>query len=273
MIGSRPVLEDRFTEEVVAGVDQAFIPAEGGRELVVSAAVALEPSLRVISRSSAVLEATFPYIPGLLYYREGPAALEAVRGLSDSPTLLFVDGCGVNHPRRAGMASIIGVTLDMPTVGVTKKLLCGTFEPPGPGEASPLIYEGDRVGYVLFSKKGCRPIVVAPGHRVSVDSALDLARRYLRGHKLPEPCLLAHSHANEIRRGILEGRGAFNPEDLPPDPEASSSDPSRRCSPQCRRQPPPGGRVLPEGRGFLPGQPPRPSRPWACRSSGRSGRM
>ncbi len=122
------------------------------------------------------------------------------------PTILFVDGCGINHPRRAGLASQIGVTMDVPTVGVSKNVLCGSFEPPGRvGDASPLIFEGELVGYVLFSKKRCRPIVVAPGHRVSVDGALDLARRYLRDHKLPEPCFVAHQHVNDVKRRILSG--------------------------------------------------------------------
>lgn len=116
-----------------------------------------------------------------------------MKRLETRPTILFIDGCGINHPRRAGLASIIGVTLDIPSVGVSKNVLCGTFDPPGRvGEASPLVHRGEKVGYVLFSRKGCRPIVVAPGHRVSVDGALYLAMRHLRDHKLPEPSFLAH---------------------------------------------------------------------------------
>lgn len=113
-LASEVVLEDRFFEDLVAGVDQAFISREDGGELVISGAVALDSSLRPVSKSWAVLETTFPYLPGLLSFREGPAALEAVKKLDTRPTLLFVDGCGINHPRRAGLASIIGVTLDIP---------------------------------------------------------------------------------------------------------------------------------------------------------------
>lgn len=201
---SKVVLEDRFSADLVGGVDQAFISSPA--ELVVSGAVALDPSFRIVARSSAALEATFPYVPGLLSFREGPAALEAVRRLDPSPTLLFVDGCGINHPRRAGMASAIGVALDLPTIGVTKNILCGTFDPPRHGgEASALHHQGEVVGYVLLSRKGCRPIVVAPGHRVTPESALDLARRCLLDQKLPEPCLAAHKHANEVKRRILMG--------------------------------------------------------------------
>jgi deoxyribonuclease V len=209
-IASTIGLEDRFSEKVVAGVDQAFISREDGRELVVSGAVAFDSTLRPISTSWALLETTFPYIPGLLSFREGPAALEAIKRLEARPTVLFVDGCGINHPRRAGLASSIGVALGMPTMGVSKNVLCGIFDPPGRvGDASPLVFEGERVGYVLLSKKRCRPIVVAPGHRVSVDGALDLARRYLRDHKLPEPCFLAHQHVNEVKRRILSGELSF----------------------------------------------------------------
>jgi len=209
-IASRVVLEDRFSEEVVAGVDQAFISTEDGGEMVISGAVALDSSLRPLTNSWASLETTFPYIPGLLSFREGPAALEAVRRLELRPTLLFVDGCGVNHPRKAGLASHIGVALDVPTAGVSKNVLCGAFDPPGRvGDASPLVCDGELLGYVLLSKKGCRPIVVAPGTRVSVDSALDLARRYLRSHKLPEPCFAAHQHVNDVKRRILKGEIAL----------------------------------------------------------------
>ena len=212
-IASRVVLEDRFSENVVAGVDQAFISREDGREMVISGAVAFDPSLSLISKSWAVLETSFPYLPGLLSFREGPAAVVATKRLEVKPTLLFVDGCGVNHPRRAGLASVIGVTLDVPTVGVSKNVLCGTFDPPGQvGDVSPLVHQGEIVGYVLFSKKRCRPIVVAPGTGVSVESALDLARRYLRDHKLPEPCFAAHQHVNEVKRRILSGETPLSSE-------------------------------------------------------------
>lgn len=141
--------------------------------MVISGAVTFNSSLRPHSKSWALLETTFPYFPGLLSFREGPAAMEAVKRLETRPTLLFVDGCGINHPRKAGLASSIGVALDLPTVGVSKNILCGTFDfdPPSRlGGASPLVCEGEHVGYVLFSKKRCRPIVVAPGHSISVSS-------------------------------------------------------------------------------------------------------
>jgi deoxyribonuclease V len=203
-IASQVVLEDRFSLASVAGVDQAFVD-----DMVLSAAVVLDREYGVKAKASSRQRTSFPYRPGYLSFREGPAAIKAVRALPISPTLLFVDGCGINHPRRSGLASYIGVITDLPTIGVSKSVLCGSFDlPQQVGEATPLVYEGSLVGYVLKSRKGCRPIVVAPGHKISVDSALEVARCYLMGHKLPEPCRLAHESAGKLRVDLLRAREA-----------------------------------------------------------------
>ncbi|NYT02441.1 MAG: endonuclease V [Methanosarcinales archaeon] len=201
-IARRVILEDDFSLELPAGVDQAFLEAPG-RELVVSGCVAGAGGR--LMKSHSVMAACHPYVPGLLFFREGPAAVRAARALSIQPTLLFVDGCGVNHPRGAGLASMIGVLMDLPTIGISKWVLCGEHEPlQGVGDASPLCCRDRVAGYVLQSKKGCRPIVVAPGHRISPESALEAARMFLKDHKLPEPCRLAHLHANAVRDGLEE---------------------------------------------------------------------
>jgi len=197
-IAANVSLADSFSTDFVAGVDQAFLG-----ELIISGAVLLNVADRVIARASSAMKAALPYVPGLLSFREGPAAIRAVKELRPKPTLLFVDGCGINHPRRAGLASFIGIMLDLPTIGISKRVLCGEGEPPQRAStASPLIFEGEQVGHLLKSKDGCRPIVVAPGHRVSMQSSLDLARRYIGGGKLPEPCRLAHEHANLVKRNL-----------------------------------------------------------------------
>ena len=197
-IASRVDLEDSYSTEFVAGVDQAFID---GR--VVSGAVVVGPTLEVIGQASCMMSVAFPYIPGLLSFREGPAAIRAVKMLSPKPTLLFVDGCGINHPRMAGLASFIGALTNMPTIGVTKNVLCGEGELPEKfSQAAPLLHNGKQVGHLLKSKDGCRPIVIAPGHRVSMRSSLKLVRRYLVNHKLPEPCWLAHVHVNQVKREL-----------------------------------------------------------------------
>jgi deoxyribonuclease V len=206
-VASKVVLEDHFTEDILAGVDQAFF-SSSGREHIISGAVALSSSMQVLGTASHQSQAKFPYIPGLLSFREGPAAIRAVASLSPRPGLLFVDGCGINHPLRAGLASYIGIALDIPTVGITKGVLCGDFELPElEGSAVPLTFEEKQVGYVLKSGKGCRPIVVGPGHKVSLESSLCLARKYIRGHKLPEPCRLAHEHANLEKKVIAAKLG------------------------------------------------------------------
>lgn len=194
-IAARVMLNDDFSDGSVAGVDQAFFG-----ELVISGAVVLGTGGKLLSKASYALMTSMPYVPGFLSFREGPAAIKAVRALESKPTLLFVDGCGINHPRKAGLASYVGVILDLPTIGITKNVLCGTFDlPKKVGEAAPLVYSDEQVGYLLKSKKGCRPIVVAPGHKISVDSALEMARRCLKGNKLPEPCRLAHEYVNWMK--------------------------------------------------------------------------
>jgi deoxyribonuclease V len=118
-------LEDSYLTEFVAGLDQAFIG-----DHIISGAVVLGPSLEVIGRATCTMQAAFPYVPGLLSFREGPVAIRTVRKLIPRPTLLFVDGCGINHPRMAGLAAFIGVMLDLPTIGITKNVLCGDGETP-----------------------------------------------------------------------------------------------------------------------------------------------
>lgn len=200
-IAAQIVLDDRFSEEVVAGVDLVFL--EGKFEMIISGAVALGPDRAILDCAHSVRKARIPYVPGYLSYREGPVALEALERLRPKPTLLFVNRCGINHPRRAGLASWLGVVLDMPTVGVTKNPLCGSWIPTvSTGDASPLFCGEEILGHVFRSKDGCRPIVVAPGHRVSVGASLDLARRYLRGHKIPEPCRLARLYARKVKRDM-----------------------------------------------------------------------
>ncbi|MFB3763708.1 MAG: endonuclease V [Methanotrichaceae archaeon] len=193
-VASRISLIDGYSEETVAGVDQAFI-----EDLVISGAVVLR-QFEIIDAACHAEEASIPYVPGFLSFREGPPAIMALGRLKIKPTLIFVDGCGINHPRMAGLASYIGVMLDIPTIGISKDILCGCFEAPvDEDEANPLVYGKGVVGYVLKSRKGCRPIVVAPGHKVSVDSSLVLARKYLKGYKLPEPSRLAHEYANRMK--------------------------------------------------------------------------
>ncbi len=149
----------------------------------------LAPLASVVAR----LPTTMPYVPGLLSFRELPALLAALAQLPQAPDLVFVDGQGIAHPRRLGIAAHFGVATDLPTIGVAKKILAGHGEPPGPapGDRSPLLHRGETVGALLRSKARCNPLVISPGHRVSLETSVALTERCLRGYRLPEPTRLA----------------------------------------------------------------------------------
>ncbi len=201
LVADRAIIRDDFAPiRLIAGVDQAF-----AGDFILSGIVVLDyASLEVMERVYSVERVNFPYIPTFLSFREGPAIVSAFRKLKQRPDMLMVDGAGINHPRHAGIATHIGVALDVPTIGITKKILCGTGkEPDKIGEAAPLLYKGKKIGWLLKSSKRGRAIIVAPGHRVSLESSLSIVRLCLRGHKLPEPSRLAHLYVNEEKEKYL----------------------------------------------------------------------
>ncbi len=123
----------------------------------------------------------------------------------NKPDIIVFDSCGINHPIKAGMATYFGAVMDIPTVGVSKKVLCGDSETPVEvGESQKLRYKDDHVGWLLKSNKRSNPIIIAPGHKVSVDSSLEIVKHCLKGYKLPEPTRLAHMYAAEAKKEILE---------------------------------------------------------------------
>jgi len=198
LVAERVITEDDFGEiRQIGGVDQSFMD-----DKIISGIVVLEyESLEVVERVHSIQSVNYPYIPTFLSFREGPAIVSAFKKLKAPPDILMVDGAGINHPRRAGIATHIGVALDVPTVGITKKILCGEGkEPVQANDANPLIYEGKKVGWLLKSTNRSRSIVVAPGHRISLDSSLSIVKECLRGHKLPEPVRLAHEYVNGLKR-------------------------------------------------------------------------
>jgi len=137
-----------------------------------------------------------PYVPGLLSFRELPALLSALAGLPREPDLIFVDGHGIAHPRGLGIAAHLGVVSGLPTIGVAKKILTGTHAelPQQRGARVPLLdRRGSIIGWVLRSKDAVRPLIVSPGNRVSLDSAVELTMACVRRHRLPEPTRLIAS--------------------------------------------------------------------------------
>lgn len=203
-LASSVIREDRFAVEspaLIAGADVGF---EQGGEVTRAAIVLLKyPSLELVEYKVARINTTMPYIPGFLSFREYPALLAAWEMLSLKPDLLFVDGHGISHPRRLGVASHFGLLVDVPTIGVAKKRLCGRFEPLGDeaGEKQPLIDKGEQLAWVWRSKRRCNPLFVATGHRVSTDTALLWVQRCMAGYRLPEPTRWADA--------VASGRPAF----------------------------------------------------------------
>ncbi|WP_067710333.1 MULTISPECIES: deoxyribonuclease V [unclassified Erwinia] len=180
----------------IGGADVGF---EQGGEVTRAALVILEyPSLRLVEHRVARIATTMPYIPGFLSFREYPALLAAWQQLELKPDLLFVDGQGIAHPRRLGVASHFGLLVDVPTIGVAKSRLCGKFEPldDEPGTTQPLIDKGEQIGWVLRSKRRCNPLFISPGHRVSQTTALSWVETCLNGYRLPEPTRWADAVAS-----------------------------------------------------------------------------
>ncbi len=202
LVADMVVTEDDFGKlQLIAGVDQAFHD-----DRIISGIVVLKyDSLEVLECAYSIQPINYPYVPTFLSFREGPAIVSTFKKLKGPPGILMVDGAGINHPRRAGIATHVGVALDVSTIGITKKILCGSgVEPTQVGEANLLIYEGKNVGWLLKASKRSRAIVVAPGHRVSLESSLSIVKTCLRGHKLPEPARIAHEYVNKLKKEISE---------------------------------------------------------------------
>ncbi|MGE5359393.1 MAG: endonuclease V [Bacteroidales bacterium] len=183
----------------VAGADVAYCAER--RRLFAAAAVLALPSLDVIEVSVVERAETFPYVPGLFAFRELPALLDALAGLSTTPDVVLFDGHGVAHPRRFGLASHAGLWLRVPTVGCAKCVLTGRFRMPADerGAVMPLAVDGEVVGAALRTRPGTMPMFVSPGHLADVESSLRVVMAATGKHRTPEPLRAAH-HAAVSRR-------------------------------------------------------------------------
>jgi deoxyribonuclease V len=190
-LAGRVVREDRLVPpRTVAGIDLAFPWRSPGEATGRGALVVLElPDLRPIESRVVERPVAFPYVPGLLSFRETPVALAAFELLPMRPDLLIVDGHGVAHPRRFGIACHLGLLLDVPTIGCAKSILVGTAEEPGaePGAWAPLVHAGETIGAAVRTRVGAKPVYISTGHRVSLETAIALTLACTRGHRLPEP--------------------------------------------------------------------------------------
>jgi deoxyribonuclease V len=203
---ARVVLEDDFAPvRFVAGADLAFDPAS---EIAFASVIVYRfPALAEVERRRARRKLRFPYVPGLLSFREGPVLLAAFARLRTEPDVILIDGHGLAHPRRFGIACHLGVLFDRPTIGCAKSLLVGEHaEPAAPaGSTTPLLLGGERVGVVLRTRENVKPIYVTPGHRVSLDSAVELVRACLDGFRIPKPTREADHYARDLRRAYQRG--------------------------------------------------------------------
>lgn len=196
VVADRPL--DLASVRLVAGVDVS-VKDDLSQAAVV---VATFPDFRVVETARAIRPTPFPYVPGLLSFREGPVLEEAFESLATEPDLFVFDGNGLAHPRRIGLASHMGLWLGRPTVGSAKTRLTGRHEPvpPEKGAWTPLIDKGEVVGAALRTRAGTNPIFVSPGHLIDLASAIELVLRCAPKYRLPEPIRLAHKAA-----------GAFDP--------------------------------------------------------------
>ena len=192
--------DDIIPAKLIAGVDVSY---EKASNLSYAGVVVFSyPDLEVVERKSAVLETTFPYVPGLLTFREGPATLAAFEKIECEPDLLVFDGHGQAHPKGFGIAAHMGLLLDKPAIGCAKKKLCGTYDDPGPkpGSTSPIIYKDKTIGAVVRTKQKVKPVFVSAGHRISLAMAVEYILATCHGYRLPEVTRQAHLFVNEIRR-------------------------------------------------------------------------
>lgn len=196
------VREDKFSEAVktVAGIDLGYdISTDSSRAVVV---VLSFPDLQLIETVEAILPIQFPYVPGLLSFRETPVAIKALEKLENAPDLILCDGQGVAHPRRFGIACHIGIIADVPTIGVGKSILVGKYENLGEqrGSISPLIHRKEQVGVALRTREKVQPIYVSVGHRISLETSVKYVMQCTPKYRLPETTRLADRMASYRKR-------------------------------------------------------------------------
>lgn len=198
----RSVFEELELEDMekdprrVVGADVAY---EGDQAF--ATAIVMDSDFKVIEETSLKTEVEFPYISTYFYYREGPVVFKTIEKLDEDFDLVFLGSSGVLHPRKAGLASFIGLKLDKPTIGVTKGLLCGEVkQEPEAGEFSEILFKESNFGYAYKSKENVNPIYISPGNLITASQALFYSKEFIKNHKLPEPLYQAHKRALEFQK-------------------------------------------------------------------------
>ncbi|WP_369018309.1 deoxyribonuclease V [Thermatribacter velox] len=183
----------------IGGIDVSYL--KNGFSMAVAVVLSF-PEFQLLEVQVGKAPASFPYIPGFLSFREGPAIEKALAQIKKEPQLWFFDGQGIAHPRGVGLASHIGVLFDLVSIGIAKKPLIGEFEPPSPekGAYSPLYYQEKQVGFAVRTRKNVKPIYVSPGHKISLEGALRWALKAISRYRLPEPTRIAHQLSQKLKK-------------------------------------------------------------------------
>ena len=199
-LSARLILSEKPLEyDLIAGCD---VSSEWHGNMLFAAVVIMScPDFQIVETVEASEKTAFPYIPGLLSFREMPVLLKAWEKTENRPDLVFCDGSGLIHPRFFGLACHLGLWLNLPVAGVAKNLLCGTYNGLGgsKGALSPVTYKGKIAGAAVRTRTGVKPVFVSPGNLISVESAVAAVQQMTPRYRLPEPIRAAHRAANEAR--------------------------------------------------------------------------
>ncbi len=200
---NRIILEDQFDIKSIikiAASDVSF--TRYGKYLYAAVVILSFPKLEIQEIHRQKYPAIFPYVPGYLSFREVPAILSLFEKIKNAPDVVLCDGHGIAHPRGIGLASHLGLFLDIPTIGCAKSVLVGDYNEPGlkKGSLKPLIYQGKEIGVVLRTREGVKPIFVSPGHKISLEKSVEIVMTCCPLYRIPEPIRIAHRVVNDLRR-------------------------------------------------------------------------
>jgi deoxyribonuclease V len=191
VIGGADISFNKYSETVFAGI-----------------VVLSYPQLKIIEQVTVHARTKFPYIPGLLAFREVPALLQVWEKIRNKPDVMILDGQGIAHERRTGIATHFGLLTDIPSIGCAKSRLAGSFDEPGNRtfDQSPIWDGNEQVGVALRSKPDCKPLYISPGHGITIGQSLEIVSKCIRRHRVPEPTRLAHLLVNKVR--IADGNNS-----------------------------------------------------------------
>jgi len=185
--------------EIIAGLDCAF--SKNGQNIIAAAVVLQLPGFELIETASATRKVTFPYIPGLLSFREAPVCIAAAKKIRNQPDIFMIDGQGIAHPRRLGLAAHLGLFFDRPTIGCAKSRLTGQFEEPPleKGKYTPLKDGDEVIGAVIRTRSNVKPVFISVGHKCLLKNAITITLACTTKYRLPEPTRLAHQFVGRLK--------------------------------------------------------------------------